>query len=111
MLNPESRKAVTTLILKVKSNRQNEEIPILIDYGGPVYKDMILDALDNKKEYSSTMKDINLETSRVCTKEDIIGQIQKRYKQQHPTVSAEDLWTTAPNSYKNTPVKSVSLFP
>ena len=63
--------------MKVKPNWQNEEIPILVNQGGPVHKTMWLTALDGKKTYSFTMNDINLVTSYFGTKAEIVVWLQK----------------------------------
>ena len=99
------------LILEVKPNWQNEEIPILVDKGGPVYKHMFLSEVEGEKKYSFTMNDINLETSYFGTEAERIDWYRKRNKKKSPKDIVQGLFESAMEIFPNLHVETVSLCP
>ena len=110
-LNSQSKKIVTALILKVKPNWQNEEIPIRVDKGGPVYKYMFLSEVEGEKKYSFTMNDINLVTSVIGTASGSIDRDRKRNKTKTPEDKIQSFYEDAMETFPNSHVKTVSLCP
>ena len=97
--------------MEVKPNWQNEEIPILVDKGGPVYKHMFLSEVEGEKKYSFTMNDINLETSFIGTETERINRYWKRNKTKTPKDIIQSLFEDAMETFPNSHVKTVSLCP
>ena len=95
--------------MDVKPNWQNEEVPILVDQGGLVYKHMLLSEVDGKKKYSFTMNDINLETTFFGTAAERIDRYRKRNKTKSPKDIVQSLFEDAMETFPNSHVKTVSL--
>ena len=110
-LNPQCTKKTIGLILEVKPNWRNEEIPIRVDKGGPVYKYMFLSEVEGEKKYSFTMNDINLVTSVIGTASGSIDRDRKRNKTKSPEDMAQSLFEDAMKTFPNSHVKTVSLCP
>ena len=96
--------------MEVKPNWQNEEIPIRVDKGGPVYKYMFLSEVEGEKKYSFTMNDINLVTSVIGTASGSIDRDRKRNKTKtFLEDKIQSIYEDAMETFPNSHVKTVSL--